>query len=80
MVAFVPPLLLIPLMMAVRTRVSRPDLWTAALIFWWLLTAVVLYFAPNAAYLFVWPLASVLLGIAVPAQAFQGNGWAQPNL
>jgi hypothetical protein len=30
-----------------------------------LLTAVVLYFAPNASYLFVWPLASVLLGITL---------------
>ena len=64
-IAFVPPLLLIPLMMVVSRRVSRPDLWTAALWIWCLLTVVVLYFAPNASYLFVWPLASVLLGILV---------------
>jgi len=64
-VTFVPLLLLGLLMMAALTRASRPDFWTAALCFWWLLTALVLYLAPNASYLFVWPLASVLLGIAV---------------
>lgn len=63
--AFVPPLILGLLMMVVRTRTSRPDLWTAALSFWWLLAALAVYFAPNASYLFIWPLASVLLGILV---------------
>jgi hypothetical protein len=33
------------------------------LCFWWLLTALLLYLAPNASYLFVWPLGSVFLGI-----------------
>jgi len=64
-IGFVPPLLLIPLMMVASKRISRPDLWTAALWIWCLLTVVVLYFAPNASYLFVWPLASVLLGILI---------------
>lgn len=68
-IAFVPPLLLIPLMMLVSKRMSRPDLWTAALWVWCLLTAVVLYLAPNASFLLVWPLASVLLGIVVYRKA-----------
>ncbi len=53
--AFVPPLLVVALMVAVHGRASRPDLFTAALCFWWLLAAMVLYAAPNASYLFVWP-------------------------
>lgn len=61
--SLVPALLLIPLLLLVRARFSEADLWTAALCLWWLLTAVVLYLAPNASYLFVWPLGSVLLGI-----------------
>ena len=63
--ALVPALLLIPLLLLVRSRFPQPDLWTAALCFWWLLTALVLYLAPNASYLFVWPLGSVFLGILV---------------
>ena len=63
--AFVAALLLIPLSFVVRSRFPQLDLLTAALLFWWLLTALVLYFAANASYLLVWPLASVFLGILV---------------
>lgn len=63
--AFLVPLFFVVLMVLMRGRVSRPDLFTAALCFWWLLAAVVLYLAPNASYLFIWPLASVLGGVAV---------------
>jgi len=63
--AFVLPLLVAALMMIVRGRVSRPDLFTAALCLWWLLGAAVLYLAPNASYFFIWPLASVLVGVTV---------------
>jgi len=63
--AFIPPLLLIPLIWLIRSRASRPDLWTAAICTWGLLTAAVLYFAPHASYLFIWPLASVLFGIVI---------------
>jgi hypothetical protein len=73
-IAFVPPLLLIPLMMVASKRISQPDIWTAALWIWCLLTAVVLYFAPNASYLFVWPLASVLLGITLRRSLPRING------
>ena len=62
---FVIPVILGIIMMVIRTRASLPDLWTAAMCLWWLLTAVVLYLAPNASYLFVLPLASVLLGITM---------------
>ena len=65
MVAFIPPLLLVPLTWWTKTRVSRPDIWTAALCVWGLLSALLLYFAPNASYLFIWPLASVLLGLVI---------------
>jgi hypothetical protein len=63
--AFVPPLLLLPLMWLLRARAGKTDLWTAALSLWWLLTALALYFAVNASYLLAWPLASVLLGIVM---------------
>ena len=63
--SLVTALLLIPLLLLVRARFPQPDLWTAALCFWWLLTALVLYLAPNASYLFVWPLGSVFLGVLV---------------
>jgi len=59
------PALLLPLMLTLRSRPAPPDLHTAALCLWWLLTAVLLYLAPNAAYLLVWPLASVLVGILI---------------
>ena len=60
------PLVVLGIIMAlVRSRVARPDLWTAALCCWWLLTALLVYLAPNASYLLVWPLASVLLGVAL---------------
>lgn len=61
--AYVLPLLVVVLMVIVRGRVSRPDLFSAALCLWGLLAVMVLYAAPNASYLFVWPLASVLIGI-----------------
>ncbi len=57
--------LLVALMWFIRGRKSAPDIWGAALLVWWLLTALLLYFAPNASYLLVWPLASVLLGITL---------------
>lgn len=63
--AIVLALFLIPLLLLVRSRFPQPDLWTAALCVWWLLTALILYLAPNASYLFVWPLGSVFLGILV---------------
>jgi len=62
---FVIPVIVGLIMIAIRTRVSLPDVWTAAMCSWWLLTAVVLYLAPNASYLFVLPLVSVLLGITM---------------
>ena len=64
-IAFVIPVIAGLIMMLVRTRVSGPDVWTAAMSVWWVLTALVLYLAPNASYLFVLPLASVLLGITM---------------
>ncbi len=70
--AFVAPTLLIPLMMTLRLLRFRPDVWTASLTLWWLLTALLLYLAPNASYLLVWPLASVLLGIVVQRQLSNG--------
>lgn len=63
--AFVIPLSLVPLMLVLRSLKLRPDLWTAALVTWWLLTGLLLLLAPNASYLLVWPLASVVLGIAL---------------
>mgnify|MGYP001822755595 FL=1 len=53
------------IMVLVRSRTARPDLWTATLCCWWLLTTLLVYLSPNASYLFVWPLASVLVGIMV---------------
>lgn len=70
-------LILIPLMYFIRGRKNKPDLWSAALLVWWLLAVLVLYFAPNASYLLVWPLASVLLGIALQRSlglAVSGSG------
>ncbi len=58
-------LILIPLLLWLRSVRTRPSLWSAALLVWWSLTAVVLYVAPNASYLFVWPLGAVLLGVAL---------------
>lgn len=73
-IAFVPPLLLVPLNVLASNRISRPDLCTAALWIWCLLTAVLLYFAPNASYLFVWPLASVLLGVLMQRKLSGASG------
>ncbi len=65
-IATVLPLVVLGIIMVLlRSRVVRPDLWTAALCLWWLLTAALVYLAPNASYLFAWPLASVLIGIMV---------------
>jgi len=60
-----PPLIAGLLMIIIRSRSSGVALWTATVTVWWLLTAVLVYIAPNASYLFVWPLVSVLLGLAV---------------
>ena len=72
--AFVIPVIAGFIMILIRTRVSLPDIWTAAMCLWWLLTAVVLYFAPNASYLFVLPLASVLLGITMQRRLWGVTG------
>jgi hypothetical protein len=63
--ALVLALILVPSMLFLRWVKKTPDLWGAALLVWWLLTAIALYFAPNGAYLLVWPLASVLLGFVI---------------
>ena len=55
-------LIFAPLLLWLRSRKTKPALWAATLLLWWLLTAVVLFTAPNASYVFVWPLAVVLLG------------------
>jgi len=70
--AFVIPVLLVLLLLLLRSRKPGPDLWTASVAVWWLLTAVLLVLAPNASYLLVWPLASVLLGIAVQRRVYGG--------
>ena len=49
-----------PLLLWLRSRKTKPALWAATLLLWWLLTAVVLFAAPNASYVFAWPLAVVL--------------------
>ena len=72
--AIVLALFLIPLLLLVRARFPQTDLWTAALFFWWLLTALVLYLAPNASYLFVWPLGSLFLGVLVH-RSLKTGGW-----
>lgn len=56
-------LILISLLLWLRSRATRPALWSAALVLWWLLTAAALFTAPNASYVFIWPLAAVLLGV-----------------
>ncbi len=70
-------LILIPLLLFLRSRGTRPSLWNAALLVWWLLTAVVVYAAPNASYVFVWPLAAVLLGTVLRRRfrPAQGGGF-----
>ena len=55
-------LIFAPLLLWLRSRKTKPSLWAATLLLWWLLTAVVLFAAPNASYVFAWPLAVVLLG------------------
>ena len=60
--------ILAPGMLLLRSRKNAPDLWGAALLLWWLLTAAVLYIAPNGSYLLVWPLASALAGFALVRQ------------
>jgi len=72
LLAFVIPVLLVPLLLLLRSLKFKPDLWTASLVIWWLFTALLLIIAPNASYLFAWPLASVLLGIAVQRRLYGG--------
>jgi len=72
LLAFVIPVLLVLLLLLIRSRGPRPDLWTASLVVWWFLTSLLLILVPNASYLFVWPLASVLLGIAVQRRVYGG--------
>jgi len=70
-------LILIPLLLWLRSRQTRPSLWSAALLLWGFIAALVLYAVPNASYLFVWSLGVVLLGIAMqPRFGFVqgGNG------
>lgn len=59
------PLILAPLLRFVGGRSNRANLWGATIVVWWLLAATVLFIAPNASYALIWPLASVLLGIAL---------------
>jgi hypothetical protein len=58
-------LILIPVLHFITSRKVPADIWGAGLMLWWMLAALGLYFSANASYLFIWPLASVLLGIAV---------------
>ena len=75
--SFVLLVILFALMWFIRSRKRTPDIWAAALVVWWLLAATVIYLAPNASYLLVWPLASVLLGITLQrslGMAANGSG------
>ncbi len=56
-------LVMMPLLWWLGKRPTRPALWSATLLIWWLLTARVLFSVPNAAYVFVWPLFAVLLAV-----------------
>lgn len=60
--ALVLMLILVPALLYLNRRKNVPDLWTAGLMIWWILTALALYIAPNAVYLLVWPLLAVLPG------------------
>ena len=55
----------LPLLLFINRFRSTPDLWSAALVLWWCLTATLVWFIPNAAYVFTWPLASILVGLAL---------------
>ncbi len=55
-------LILAPALLYLNRRRHTPDLWAGGLMLWWVFTALVLYFAANAAYLLVWPLLAVSLG------------------
>ncbi len=67
-------LILIPLLRFVGSRATSPNLSGAVLVLWWLLSVVVLYVAPNASYMFIWPLASVLLGWVLWGQVSSEDG------
>jgi len=70
--------ILVALTWFIRGRKNTPDIWVSALVVWWLLLALVLYFAPNASYLLAWPLASVLLGISLQRSlGLTANGGAR---
>ncbi len=71
-------LLLIPLLEFIRRRKSTADLWTAGLMLWWLLAATLVYVAPNASYLFIWPLVSVLLGLVLRRMLI--DGWLKDTV
>ena len=60
--ALILAVILFPSMLLLRNRRNVPDIWGAALLAWWLLTAVTLVVVPNASFVLVWPLASVLMG------------------
>ncbi len=59
----------VPVLFYIRSRQTRPALWGAALLVWWLLTAIVLFTAPNASYVLVWPLGAGLLGVLLRNRA-----------
>jgi len=67
------PLILIPLLRYISGRSRPADMFTAAVVVWWLLTALVLFVAPNASYMFVWPLVSILAGTALLARNSNGR-------
>jgi hypothetical protein len=52
---------LVPLLFILSRRRNPPDIATAGLVLWWLMAGALLYLAPNASYIAVWPLLSVLL-------------------
>jgi hypothetical protein len=52
---------LVPLLFILSRRKNPPDIATAGVFLWWLMAGAVLYLAPNASYIAVWPLLSVLL-------------------
>lgn len=58
-------LVAVPCLLVLKRSTARVDIWAASLSTWWLLTVLVVFSAPNASYVFVWPLASILLGIAI---------------
>jgi hypothetical protein len=76
------PVIFIPVLLYIRSRKTKPSLWGAALLTWWVLTALILLTAPNTSYVFVWPLAVVMLGIILRRKAGSGvdDGFTSTNI